>query len=374
MPARPAKVSGSAPSATPSRAVSASPRVISDGPGVVAEAHRGGHAVRQRDHVLDRAAQLAADHVVVGVRPEVGRRDRRAAPAWPGRSSVHGDHGGGRLLGGDLGGQVGAGDHDHPVRGRPRRSPRSPRSSAWWCPARCPSSGETRVASGVAGARPTRRGCRAASATARRAPPARRRRSPRPASAVAVTRSGSTQRRAGTPGCAGRRGSPRPPARGGPRCVTSRAGVGEDLGERGAPGAGARAPRRGRSSRLRPSLALDAGPGRPLPQRRRRAAADLGEHVPQPQHDRVGHLLQHRRGRARRPAQRLRSTGGPATTRHRDPRPQVEPAGTRVEDPLRRPTSPPGPPARRWPAPAGPRRSCPASATARGSRVVVPSG
>ena len=46
------------------------------GPGVVAEAHPLGHPAGQRDHVLHRAAELAADHVGVGVRAEVRREAR----------------------------------------------------------------------------------------------------------------------------------------------------------------------------------------------------------------------------------------------------------------------------------------------------------
>ena len=57
----PENVYGSAPSATPSRAVSASPRVMTGGGRVVAEAEAGGHADRERDDVLGRATELAAD-------------------------------------------------------------------------------------------------------------------------------------------------------------------------------------------------------------------------------------------------------------------------------------------------------------------------
>ena len=55
------------------------------GLGVVAEAHALGHAGGQRDDVLHRAAELAADDVGVGVRPEVRPSCRRPAAARPRR-------------------------------------------------------------------------------------------------------------------------------------------------------------------------------------------------------------------------------------------------------------------------------------------------
>src|SRR3954451_7110676 len=77
-PASPMRVSGFAPSRTASRGVSARPRGMG-GPGgparhargviVVAQAEPGGHARRNADDVLERAADLPADHVRRGVGP-----------------------------------------------------------------------------------------------------------------------------------------------------------------------------------------------------------------------------------------------------------------------------------------------------------------
>ncbi len=109
-------------------------------PGVVAETHRGGDAVRQGDHVLHRPAQLAADHVVVGVGAEVRRGDRRSAPAWPGRGRCRRPRW--RPAARRRSPAPGwARRPPPPGRPPPWRSRRSPRSSAWWCRARCPSSG-----------------------------------------------------------------------------------------------------------------------------------------------------------------------------------------------------------------------------------------
>ena len=88
-PDRPMKVSARAPSATPSRVISARPRVTS---AARAFRPRQAHARpsvadadRDREHVLDRAADLDADQVVGGVdaqrsRCAARRRPRRAAP------------------------------------------------------------------------------------------------------------------------------------------------------------------------------------------------------------------------------------------------------------------------------------------------------
>ena len=68
---------------------------------VVAEAQADGHADGERDDVLDRAAQLAADDVVVGVRAEVPGL-QRPAPARRRPIVGAGDDAGRRLPGGDL--------------------------------------------------------------------------------------------------------------------------------------------------------------------------------------------------------------------------------------------------------------------------------
>ena len=90
--------------------------------GVVAEAHALRDAARQRDHVLDRAAELAADHVGVGVRTEVRRRAGLLHDLGALLVDAR-DDGGGRLLLRDLEGEVRPGHHRDPLR-RARRRPR----------------------------------------------------------------------------------------------------------------------------------------------------------------------------------------------------------------------------------------------------------
>ena len=176
-PASPANVIGSAPSAPPSRAVSPSPRVISDARVLSPKPMPDGHAAGQRDDVLDRAADLAADDVGVGVRAEVPG----AGGALHGDGAVvvgAGDHRGGRLLGRDLPGEVGAGDDGDLVLGRPpppRRYLAHPLERAQLdaldqADQRCfPRAGASRQPAGW----------RAASATAPRTRRRRRRRAPR---------------------------------------------------------------------------------------------------------------------------------------------------------------------------------------------------
>src|SRR5437762_14137112 len=112
IPARPASVSWSAPSAVPSLAISARPG-NEQGPGVVPEPHPDRDAHRERDHVLDGAAELAADHVRVGVGPEVRRVAGLLQVLGHGVVGA-GDHGGRVLAGGYLPRQVRAGDHRDP--------------------------------------------------------------------------------------------------------------------------------------------------------------------------------------------------------------------------------------------------------------------
>ena len=78
MPARPENVSGRRRAASPSRAISASPRVIERRLRVVAEAEPVDAAGGERDHVLRRGAELDADDVVVDVDAEDRRVDRAA--------------------------------------------------------------------------------------------------------------------------------------------------------------------------------------------------------------------------------------------------------------------------------------------------------
>ena len=83
MPASPANVSGSPPSATPSRGQLGEPARDQRGLGVVAVAEPVGDARADRDHVLQRARHLAADDV--GVRVARGASARRTAAAAPRR-------------------------------------------------------------------------------------------------------------------------------------------------------------------------------------------------------------------------------------------------------------------------------------------------
>ena len=65
MPARPANVSGRAPAASPSRDISASPRVISDAFELSPRLEPVDAARGERDHVLRGGAELDADDVGV---------------------------------------------------------------------------------------------------------------------------------------------------------------------------------------------------------------------------------------------------------------------------------------------------------------------
>ena len=80
---------------------------------VLAQADAGRHAARQRDDVLACAADLGADHVGVGVRPEVPG-GQRALQGHRTTGVGAGDDGGRGLFLGDLAGQVGPGDDGHP--------------------------------------------------------------------------------------------------------------------------------------------------------------------------------------------------------------------------------------------------------------------
>ena len=70
MPARPEKVSARPPIATPSRVISARPRVITAERVLSPTPRPSPMPDGDRDHVLERAAELAADHVAVGVDAE----------------------------------------------------------------------------------------------------------------------------------------------------------------------------------------------------------------------------------------------------------------------------------------------------------------
>ena len=125
MPASPANVIGSPPIATPEAGQLGQAPGDDRGAGVVAGAEAVGHARGDGDDVLQRAADLAADDVVVRVHPEqlAGEAPAAAraamwsspmattvAAAWPARISLarfgpveHADRVAGQHLGDDLG-------------------------------------------------------------------------------------------------------------------------------------------------------------------------------------------------------------------------------------------------------------------------------
>ena len=141
MPASPANVAGCAPSAMPSRVISASPRVMSaarelkPSPSAFDDARRDGH------DVLQRAAQLDADDVVVRVDAKVRVAERllhrlRCAIVVGRRDDRR------RLPRGDFRGEARSRQRDD---GMTRRFlPRRRRSSARACRARSPSTRRTR--------------------------------------------------------------------------------------------------------------------------------------------------------------------------------------------------------------------------------------
>ena len=115
MPASPAKVSGFAPAAIPSRVISARPRVISPAlplsPKPSAVRRPGG----DRDDVLERAAQLDADEVAVDVEPEPRAAPSRAWTRSRERLSVGRHHRRRRQAAGDLEREVRAGQRRDPA-------------------------------------------------------------------------------------------------------------------------------------------------------------------------------------------------------------------------------------------------------------------
>ena len=124
MPARPENVSGSAPSASPSRAISTRPRVTSAAFALSPSSRPSTRAGRERDHVLRGRAQLDADHVVVHVDAEEARVDRLLEPARE-LAVLARDHGRAREAGRDLLGHVRARQHrDRAGRGRASRAAR----------------------------------------------------------------------------------------------------------------------------------------------------------------------------------------------------------------------------------------------------------
>ena len=109
------------------------------GAGVLAEALALDHAAGDRQHVLDRAADLGADDVVAEVDAEIGQRDARRAALRPVRVVCDGKRHRGRQAGGDFMGEgrarqdrdrrVGAGLARDVVEQLARCSPRSPWST-----------------------------------------------------------------------------------------------------------------------------------------------------------------------------------------------------------------------------------------------------
>ena len=87
-PASPEKVSRRAPSLSPSRAISARPRVMSGGPGVVAEIQGIRDAGGDGDDVLERAGQLHADDVPARCRSAGPGSRAGPGPGGPRRASA----------------------------------------------------------------------------------------------------------------------------------------------------------------------------------------------------------------------------------------------------------------------------------------------
>ena len=85
MPARPAKVSGLAPRATPSRVISASPRVISAARGLCPSPETLQDSGRDRNDVFQCSRQLHPDDIVMGVHPKCAewRRCVGLPAPWP---------------------------------------------------------------------------------------------------------------------------------------------------------------------------------------------------------------------------------------------------------------------------------------------------
>ena len=264
----------------------------------------------QRDHVLHRAAELAADHVGVGVRAGSTACGRRACTRLGAVGVGAGDHRRGRLLRGDLAGQVRARTRTATRSGAaPVDLARSPRSSAWWCRARCPSSARP-ASRPAAAAAPSRSGCPRSvcdgtASTTISAPVA----APRPGRRWRGRRR-AAGRRAGSRGSRAARRSPSASsAPAGPQRHVP-AGVGEHLGERGAPRAGAEDGGAGHAALSDASPGAGGrgwnagGAGSP------RSSASWSRTRT---HDHVGHLAQQRRrSAAARPHRPAGGRGRPA--------------------------------------------------------------
>ena len=114
---QPEKVSGSPPRATPRRVSSARPRVMTAARVLSPAPRPSAMPDGDGDDVLQHAAHLAADDVLVRVHPEqVGLEDVLHGPGDV--VVVHGHHAGGGVAGEDLLGQVGPGEHADGVAGQ----------------------------------------------------------------------------------------------------------------------------------------------------------------------------------------------------------------------------------------------------------------
>ena len=108
----PENVSGSAPQASPSRAISTSPRVMSADFALSPSPSPSTAPADEGDHVLRGAAELDADQVAVDVDAERARVDR-LLQAQRERFVLRGDHGRARQAGRDLLRHVRPREHGH---------------------------------------------------------------------------------------------------------------------------------------------------------------------------------------------------------------------------------------------------------------------
>ena len=113
MPASPAKVSGSAPIATPSRVISASPRVMSAARGLWPSPSPSRMPGGDGDHVLERAASSTPITSLPGVHPERRRREQLLRVARGRLVSRRGHHRR-RLALAHLDGEAGPGERREP--------------------------------------------------------------------------------------------------------------------------------------------------------------------------------------------------------------------------------------------------------------------
>ena len=309
-----------------------------------------GHAVRQRDDVLHRAAQLAADDVVVGVRPEVRRERRllhpvsraprrrtrrRSRSAAARRSPAPGS----------------ARTRPRPGLRRPRRSRVMTSLIRLVVPSSMPFISETRVAS-----RGRRCGGPVGEVAAQRL-----RRDGEATSSASVERLGrvggrgdplrQAARRGSSPGCGRSRGCRRRSPGGGPTASTSRPASARTLAKAVPHDPAPRIATRRISVIPTPSPPFRrrgcVGRAGRRPQRRRLAAADLADEQSAARFMTCRSSRCQRRPVGSAPAQRVRSIGGPATTVTGVRGTSRSLLGPRVEQTLRPPHARSGSPAHR---------------------------